>query len=155
MGSYANRSETDPGFGRTFTPHMVVARYASGSWSRSEVLPFEPLSLSPAAMVLHYGQAIFEGIKAFRQPDGSVALFRPDRNAVRFDRSAQRLAMPPLPAVMFVSSCLDLVRTDEAWVPAVEGQSLYLQPKMIATESGLGVRAAGEYLFLVIASPAG
>ena len=155
MGSYTNPSGTDPGFGRTFTPHMVVARYADESWSRSEVRAFEPLSLSPAAMVLHYGQAIFEGIKAFRQSDGSVALFRADLNAVRFDRSARRLAMPPLTDGMFVSACLDLVRADEAWVPTVEGQSLYLQPKMIATESGLGVRAASEYLFLIIASPAG
>lgn len=146
---------SDPGFGRTFTPHMAVARYARGNWSTADVVPFEALSLSPAAMVLHYGQAIFEGTKAFRQPDGSVALFRPDLNAARFDRSARRLAMPALPDGMFVRSCRDLVGVDEAWVPAVAGQSLYLQPKMIATESGLGVRAAQEYLFLVIASPAG
>ena len=147
--------EIDPAFGQTFTPHMVVARFEGERWSRPEVGPFESLRLSPAAMALHYGQAIFEGLKAFRQPDHSVALFRPDRNAERFDRSARRLAMPPIAESVFVESCLELVDADEAFVPAVEGQSLYLRPMMLATESALGVRAAREYLYAVIASPAG
>jgi branched-chain amino acid aminotransferase len=113
------------------------------------------MMLSPAALSLHYGQEIFEGLKAYRQPDGSVALFRPDANATRFDLSADRLAMPRLPDGMFTSSCIELVRRDEAFVPSVFGQSLYLRPIMIASEAGLGVRPANEYLYAVIASPAG
>ena len=155
MASDPVPDQTEPGFGRTFTPHMAVARFAGGRWSDAEVVPFEPLQLSPAAMVLHYGQAIFEGLKAYRQPDGSVALFRPDLNGARFDRSAERLAMPPLPEGVFVDACRQLVGVDESCVPGAPGQSLYLRPMMIATETGLGVRAADEYLFLVIASPAG
>src|SRR5687768_4741836 len=104
-------SPPDPGFGRVFTEHMVTARYRRGTgWTPMEVVPFAELALNPAAMVLHYGQAIFEGLKAFRQPDGSIALFRPDDNASRFDRSAQRLAMPCLPSGAFTESCLELVR---------------------------------------------
>jgi branched-chain amino acid aminotransferase len=152
-------SETDsndPGFGRTFTPHMAVARYdARVGWSELEVVPFAELPMSPAAMVFHYGQAIFEGLKAFRQPDGSVALFRPDDNAARFDASARRLAMPELPTGLFTSACVELVRADAQAVPAQPGQSLYLRPTMIATEAALGVRSAHEYLFMVIASPVG
>ena len=155
MGSAADVDRPEPGFGRTFTPHMVTAHYRDGAWSGADVVPFEALSLSPAAMVLHYGQAIFEGLKAYRQPDGGVALFRPDLNAARFDRSAERLAMPRLPDGLLVDACRELVRIDDSFVPAVDGQSLYLRPTMIATETGLGVRAADEYLFLVIASPAG
>src|SRR5690349_21159629 len=101
----SDTDSNDPGFGRSFTPHMAVARYdASSGWGELKVVPFAELSMSPAAMVFHYGQAIFEGLKAFRQPDGSVALFRPDDNAARFDASARRLAMPELPAGLFTSA---------------------------------------------------
>lgn len=145
-----------PSFGSRFTDHMVVATHdATAGWSTPELVPFADLSLSPAAMVLHYGQAIFEGLKAFRQADGSVALFRPDLNAERFDRSARRLAMPPLPSGAFTRACIDLVRADAAEVPDERGHSLYLRPMMIATEAALGVRPADEYLFAVFASPAG
>lgn len=107
-------------------------------------------------MTLHYGQEIFEGLKAYRQPDGSVATFRPEANGERFRSSARRLAMPELPVETFVAACDALVQQDAAWVPAHGGEeSLYLRPFMIATEVGLGVRPANEYLFLVIASPAG
>ena len=148
-------AQPDPGFGRTFTDHMVVAHYRGDRWSQPEVVAFGPLSLSPAAMSLHYGQAIFEGLKAYRQPDGSVSLFRPAMNAKRFSASADRLAMPAVDEDMFVQSCLDLVGADEDAVPSVPGQSLYLRPMMIATEPALGVRPATEYLYAVIASPAG
>ena len=143
----------DPGFGRHLSDHLVTATYAGGRWSELRVEPMRDLSLSPAAMVLHYGQAIFEGLKAYRQPDGSVSLFRPADNAARFNRSAARMAMPSLPAATFVEACRAIVRADLDWVPTREGQSLYLRPFMVATEPNLGVRAAEELLFSVIASP--
>jgi branched-chain amino acid aminotransferase len=143
----------DPGFGRFLTDHMVTARFVHGGWEANELAPRTDLALSPAAMVLHYGQAIFEGLKAYRQPDGSVALFRPTDNAARFDRSAMRMAMPPLADGAFVDACRALVAADVDWVPTKPGQSLYLRPVMFATEAHLGVRAAQELLFFVIASP--
>ncbi|MDX3520815.1 branched-chain amino acid aminotransferase [Streptomyces scabiei] len=147
----------DPGFGRHFTDHMVVIKWTEGrGWHDGQLVPYAPLSLDPATMVLHYAQEIFEGLKAYRQPDGTVATFRPEKNAQRFRSSARRLGMPELPVETFIEACDALVRQDQAWVPAHGGEeSLYLRPFMIATEVGLGVKPAGEYLFLVIASPAG
>jgi branched-chain amino acid aminotransferase len=145
----------NPGFGAVFTDHMVTIEWKSGSWGPTRIRPFQNLSLSPAAMVLHYGQAVFEGLKAYRQPDGSVATFRPEANAARFNRSGARLAMPPLDESRFVQAVDELVRADKAWVPAGADSSLYLRPIMFATESALGVRPANEYLFLLFASPAG
>ena len=143
----------DPGFGKHLTDHMVTARFTAGTWSEPVLEPLADLALSPAAMVLHYGQAIFEGLKAYRQPDGSVALFRVADNAARFNRSAARMAMPALPVETFVDACRTIVRADVDWVPTRSGQSLYLRPFMVATEPNLGVRAAQELLFAVIASP--
>ncbi|HVM54103.1 MAG TPA: branched-chain amino acid aminotransferase [Acidimicrobiales bacterium] len=143
----------DPGFGRHLTDHLVTARFADGGWSALSLGPLTDLTLSPAAMVLHYGQAIFEGLKAYRQPDGSVALFRPEANGARFNRSAHRMAMPELPVEQFVEACRLLTTADAGWVPSKPGQSLYLRPFTIATEPNLGVRAATELLFAVIASP--
>jgi branched-chain amino acid aminotransferase len=147
----------DPGFGRYFTDHMVTIRWSEEQgWHDARVLPYGPLSLDPAAMVFHYGQEIFEGLKAYRQPDGSVASFRADANAARFQVSATRLAMPTLPEELFLESLSELVTVDEPWVPAAGGEeSLYLRPFLISTEVGLGVRPAAEYLYLLIASPAG
>jgi branched-chain amino acid aminotransferase len=147
----------DPGFGRYFTDHMVTMRWTEArGWQDGKVVPYGPLLLDPASMVLHYGQEIFEGLKAYRQPDGSVASFRPDANAARFRASAARMAMPQLPKELFLASLAELVAVDEAWVPAAGGEeSLYLRPFLIATEVGLGVRPAAEHLFLLIASPAG
>ena len=145
-----------PGFGRYFTDHMVTIPYAGGAWGTPVVEPYAPLSLDPSAVVLHYSQTIFEGLKAYRQPDDSIASFRPDRNAERFRRSAERIAMPELPEELFMESLRQLVAIDRDWVPAAGGEdSLYLRPFMIATETGLGVRPANEYLYLLIASPAG
>ncbi|GLZ50412.1 branched-chain amino acid aminotransferase [Actinomycetospora sp. NBRC 106378] len=145
----------DPGFGRVFTDHVATATWTVGQgWHDTGVRASEPLSLHPAAAVLHYAQEIFEGLKAYRQPDGSVALFRPDLNAVRFARSARRLALPVLPEEAFVDAVTALVRADEAWVPDPPA-SLYLRPFTVATEAFLGVRAAEEARFLVTASPAG
>ncbi|MFJ4619416.1 branched-chain amino acid aminotransferase [Streptomyces sp. NPDC088812] len=147
----------NPGFGRYFTDHMVTIKWTEGrGWHDGQLVPYAPIPLDPATNVLHYAQEIFEGLKAYRRPDGSVATFRPDQNAKRFQRSARRLAMPELPVETFIEACHVLVEQDKAWVPAHGGEeSLYLRPFMIATEVGLGVKPANEYLFLVIASPAG
>ncbi|WP_437303725.1 branched-chain amino acid aminotransferase [Sorangium sp. So ce388] len=147
----------NPGFGRLFTEHMVVIPYAAdrGGWLRGQLKPYAPITLDPAAMVLHYGQAIFEGFKAYRQPDGRIKTFRPEANAHRFNSSARRLAMPEMPVELFVGSIDALIRQDRAWVPAPVGESLYIRPLMFATEAALGVRSSREYDFLVIASPAG
>ncbi|MFI6641042.1 branched-chain amino acid aminotransferase [Streptomyces sp. NPDC050504] len=147
----------NPGFGRRFTDHMVTIKWTEGlGWHDAELVPYGPLTLDPANMTLHYAQEIFEGLKAYRRPDGSVATFRPEANALRFQKSAHRLAMPEMPVELFIAACDALVQQDKAWVPAHGGEeSLYLRPFMIATENGLGVRPANEYLFVVIASPAG
>ena len=147
----------NPGFGRRFTDHMVTIRWTEGrGWHDGQLVPYGPLALDPATTVFHYAQEIFEGLKAYRRPDGSVATFRPEANARRFQASARRLAMPELPVETFIEACDLLVRQDNAWVPPHGGEeSLYLRPFMIATEVGLGVKPANEYLFVVIASPAG
>ena len=144
----------DPGFGRVHTDHMVTVRWTEDrGWHDARLAGYAPLQLDPSAMVLHYGQAIFEGLKAYRQPDGGVAVFRPQENAARFARSAARLAMPELPEELFVEAVDALVRADRDWVPTADGQSLYLRPFMIATEAHVGMRPAAEYLFLLIAFP--
>ena len=146
----------DPGFGQYFTDHMVRIDWtADDGWTDGQVLPYGPLTLDPATMVLHYGQEIFEGLKAYRQPDGSIATFRPTANAARFARSARRLGMAELPEELFVESIRSLVDVDRDWVPDGPDASLYLRPFMLATEVGLGVRPANAYAFLLIASPAG
>ncbi|WP_232828481.1 branched-chain amino acid aminotransferase [Kribbella monticola] len=147
-----------PGFGQSFTDHMVLASWtADRGWHDQKVTAYAPLKVSPAAAVLHYAQEIFEGLKAYRHEDGSVWAFRPDMNAARFSRSAQRLALPQVPQEDFIAALRALVTVDEAWVPpAGSGEtSLYLRPYMIATEAALSVRPAREVLFGVIASPAG
>ncbi|MGH8870326.1 MAG: branched-chain amino acid aminotransferase [Actinomycetes bacterium] len=146
----------NPAFGRVFTDHMVSMRWtAEQGWHDAELVPYGPLSLDPATMVLHYAQSIFEGLKAYRQPDGSVAAFRPYRNAARFNRSATRMALPALPEDAFVAALEALVSQDAAWVPSAFEKSLYLRPFMFASEIGLGVRPASEVQFLLLASPAG
>ena len=144
----------DPGFGRVHTDHMVAVRWTPDrGWHDARLTAYAPLQLDPSAMVLHYGQAIFEGLKAYRQADGGVAVFRPEENARRFNRSAARLAMPELPVELFLAAVDALVATDRDWVPTAAGQSLYLRPFMVATEAQVGMRPANEYLFLLIAFP--
>ncbi|MEU5024538.1 branched-chain amino acid aminotransferase [Streptomyces milbemycinicus] len=146
----------NPGFGRHFTDHMVTIKWTEGrGWHDAQLVPYAPLSLDPANMTLHYAQTIFEGLKAYRQPDGGVAIFRPEENAERFRASARRMGMPELPVETFIAACDALVTQDKAWVPGSGEESLYLRPFMFATEVGLGVRPANEYLFIIIASPAG
>jgi len=145
----------DPGFGRIFTDHMVTIRWTKDrGWHDAQVRAREPISLDPAAAVLHYGQEIFEGLKAYTRGDGSIALFRPDQNARRFRDSAARMAMPELPEPVFLQAVDELVKIDSAWIPGNEG-SLYLRPFMFATEAFLGVRPSYEYLFVLIASSVG
>jgi branched-chain amino acid aminotransferase len=146
----------DPGFGKVFTDHMVTIRYSDDKgWHDAKVGPRAPLTLDPATAVLHYAQEIFEGLKAYRLADGGMALFRPEQNARRFQRSAKRLAMPELPEEMFLQACKQLVEVDKDWFPPVDGGSIYLRPFMIASEVFLGVKPSAEYLFMVIASAAG
>ena len=146
----------EPGFGRHFTDHMVSIDWTTeGGWHDARVEPYGPLQMDPASAVLHYGQEIFEGMKAYRRADGSVWTFRPDQNALRMQRSAERLALPQLPEDDFVEAVRQLVAVDEAWVPEGGENSLYLRPFMIANEVFLGVRAAQTVRFMVIASPAG
>jgi branched-chain amino acid aminotransferase len=146
----------NPGFGRFFTDHMVTIRWTEdGGWQDAQLVPYAPIPLDPATNFMHYGQAIFEGLKAYRQPDGSIASFRPEANAARFARSAARLAMPALPEELFLASLEALVDQDSAYVPTDPEKSLYLRPFMFSTEVGLGVRPANEYLYVLIASPAG
>ncbi|MGB3374024.1 MAG: branched-chain amino acid aminotransferase [Microbacterium sp.] len=156
--SPAQRDEIlqNPGFGTSFTDHMVDICWSDrGGWHRPRVQPYGPISLDPAAAVLHYGQEIFEGIKAYRHADGSVHTFRADRNAARLQNSARRLALPELPSEYFIQALRELIAVDGAWVPSGADQSLYLRPFMFAKEAFLGVRPAKKVAFYVIASPAG
>lgn len=144
------------GFGKLFTEHMVQIRYEEGTgWCDARLEPYHSISLDPAASVFHYGQAIFEGFKAFRQADGGIATFRPDANGRRFQSSAERLAMPTLPVDVFVEASDVLIRQEKDWVPSSDGESLYLRPLLIATEAALGVRPAREYRFILFGSPSG
>jgi branched-chain amino acid aminotransferase len=154
----ATRAEAiaDPGFGKVFTDHMVTIEWDEGrGWHDATLGPRAPLSLDPACAVLHYAQEIFEGLKAYKLADGSMALFRPYENARRFNASADRLAMPNLPEEAFVEAIRQVVLADRDWFPGIEGGSLYIRPFMIATEAFLGVRPAKQYKFLVILSAAG
>jgi branched-chain amino acid aminotransferase len=145
-----------PGFGQHFTDHMVDICWSEhGGWHRPRVQPYGPISLDPAAAVLHYAQEIFEGLKAYRHADGSIWSFRPDANGRRLQRSAKRLALPELPVEYFVESIKQLIAVDGSWVPSAPETSLYLRPFMFAKEAFLGVRPAKKVNYYVIASPAG
>lgn len=156
--SDAARAEilANPGFGKYFTDNMIRIDWDSDNgWHDARVIPYGPIELDPATNFMHYGQAIFEGLKAYKHSDGHIYTFRPNENAKRFQRSAARLAMAQLPEDLFIKSLETLVATDSAWVPTLEEQSLYLRPFMISTEVGLGVRPANSYAYLLIASPVG
>jgi branched-chain amino acid aminotransferase len=144
-----------PGFGRFFTDHMITLRWTDGrGWHDGRLEPYGPLPLDPATSAFHYGQEFFEGMKAYRQANGSVALFRPRANAARFNSSARRLVMPELPAEDFIRALELLVTHDRDWVPPGDGDALYLRPFMIATQRGLGFSLpSSTYLFCAIASP--
>ena len=150
------RKLADPGFGRIFTEHMIRIMWdAKSGWHSGELVPYAPLSLDPGTSVLHYAQGVFEGLKAFRQADGSIAAFRPDAHAARFQRSARRLALPELPLSTFIESIEALIGVDGDWVPRAAEHSLYLRPFMFASEVSLSVHPSPEVTFLLIASPSG
>jgi len=143
------------GFGKYYTDHMVVAEWhESTGWSDAELKPYGPILMDPATSVLHYGQEIFEGLKAYVQPDGGVSLFRPEVNAARFQKSAARLALPQISIEDFVSMVAALVKQEHQWVPRNVGESLYIRPFMFASEVGLGVRPSNQATFMIITTPA-
>ncbi|MBU1607685.1 MAG: branched-chain amino acid aminotransferase [Alphaproteobacteria bacterium] len=156
-GATRQQAIADPGFGKLFTDHMIEIDYDAdkGGWFAARIGPRQPITLDPAAAVLHYAQEIFEGMKAYRHEDGGFALFRPEANARRFNDSARRMAMPELPEELFVESVRQLVLKDRDWYPEIEGGALYLRPFMFASEAFLGVRPARQYKYMVIASPVG
>ena len=139
--------------GKTFTDHMFICDYANGEWQNPRVEPLELIPTHPAAMALHYGQAIFEGMKATIDAEGTPMLFRPEKNAARLNVSARRLGMPDFPEDLFVEGLKQLVGLDHNWVPPQEGSALYLRPFMYADEPFIGMRAATNYKFIIIASP--
>ena len=144
------------GFGKIFTDHMFVMNYTEGQgWHDARVVPFQNISLSPAAMVYHYGQEMFEGLKAYKGDDGEVYLFRPDMNAKRTNASNERLVIPELPEEDFVQAVKAVVDVDRDWVPTEPGTSLYIRPFIIATDEFLGVAPSKTYLFMIILSPSG
>jgi branched-chain amino acid aminotransferase len=144
------------GFGRHFTDHMLITDWnESKGWHDIRIVPYGPFTLEPSAAVFHYGQEAFEGLKAYRRKDGGVALFRPEMNLARLNRSAMRLALPEVPPELFLQGLEELVRLERDWVPAAEGTSLYIRPVLIATEAALGVKPAQECRFFIILSPVG
>lgn len=142
-------------FGRLYSDHMLIAKYADGQWGTPEIMPFGNLSLSPATTFMHYGQAIFEGIKAYKDPSGAPIIFRPYDNWKRMNLSAERMAMPALPEELFMESLRRLIDLDRDWIPTADGTSLYVRPFMIATDEFIGVRPAERFSFIIITSPAG
>lgn len=142
-------------FGKYFTDHMLEADYVDGAWTNIQIRPYSSLSLSPATAVFHYGQAIFEGIKAYRNADGKISIFRPEENWKRFNLSAARLEMPQVPEQLFLEGMRELIKLDQAWVPATPECSLYIRPFMIATDPVIGVKPSETYKFMVILSPSG
>jgi branched-chain amino acid aminotransferase len=143
----------DSEFGATFSDHMLVADWEKGSWKQPQIVPFGPISFSPALTPFHYGQAIFEGFKAHRIPNGSVALFRPRENFVRLNRSASRLAMPEIPEQLFLEGVKELVRLDRDWIPHREGGALYVRPTYFGIDDTLLVRPANRFRLIVMTCP--
>ncbi|GIV30038.1 MAG: branched-chain-amino-acid aminotransferase [Bacteroidia bacterium] len=142
-------------FGKVFTDHMFIADYKNNEWGNFRIVPYQHIEMSYAMSALHYGQAIFEGLKAFRQDDGTVAVFRAKDNWRRLNKSAVRMAMPEVPEEVFMQGLLELLKLDKEWTPTSENGSLYIRPFMIATEEAIGVKISSEYQFVIIAAPAG
>ncbi len=144
------------GFGRIFTDHMYVMDYHEGQgWHDPKIIPYQPISLEPSAMVFHYAQEMFEGLKAYHTQDGRVLLFRPDRNIQRAENSCKRLCIPPVPQDDFLNALKTLVRVEKDWIPTTPGTSLYIRPFIIATDESLGVHPSHSYKFIIILSPSG
>lgn len=142
-------------FGKYFSDHMLVADYEDGAWRDVQIVPFGPLEMSPANLTLHYGQSIFEGIKAYKNTEGEAFIFRPDKNYDRFLHSAERMAMPSVPREIFLDGMLQLVALDKNWIPTQAGSSLYIRPVMFANDSAIGVKPGRKYTFIIMTSPTG
>jgi branched-chain amino acid aminotransferase len=165
MGKIAIKQNTNPkqkpvqgklGFGKHFTDHMFIMDYTDGQgWHDPRIVPYAPLSLEPSSMVFHYGQAVFEGLKAYKTSDNEILLFRPDKNMERLNRSNERLSIPAIDEEFMIEAIKELVRIDQDWIPVEEGTSLYIRPFIIATEPFLGVHASHNYMFIIILSPVG
>lgn len=149
------KENMDFSFGRTFTDHMLVADYVNGQWEKVEIVPYQSLSFDPSIMSIHYGQSIFEGIKAYLNKNGEAVVFRPEENFKRFNQSAERMEMPTVPASIFMDGMQQLIALDKAWIPQEENYSLYIRPFMFATDQFLGVRPSLTYKFMIILSPSG
>lgn len=142
-------------FGKYFTDHMLEAEYEDGEWKNVEIKPYQPLLLSPSVAALHYGQAIFEGIKAYKNPSGEAFIFRPFDNFRRFNISAERMAMPQIPEEIFIEGMRQLIELDKDWIPQQEDHSLYIRPFMFSSDEIIGVRPSEKYKFMIILSPTG
>ena len=142
-------------FGRIFTDHMLVMDYASGEWGNPKIIPFQAIPMHPAMSAIHYGQSIFEGLKAYKHKDGRLSIFRPQMNAKRFNESAVRMCMPEVPENLFVEAIRKLVEIDSSWVPNKPGYSLYIRPYMFATDHWVGIKPSETYKFMILLSPVG
>lgn len=142
-------------FGKTFSDHMFVADYENGEWKNFQIIPYQDLQLSPANATLHYAQSIFEGLKAHRNEEGEILIFRPEENAKRLQRSAERMCMPPVPIEVFMEGVSELIKLDQAWVPSEVGTSLYIRPFQFATDPFIGVRPSETYKFMILTGPVG
>jgi len=143
------------GFGSVFSDHMLVCDYKNGAWGTPEIVPFEPISLMPSAKIFHYGQSIFEGMKAYKDSDKKTWLFRPDENFKRFNISAKRLSIPELPEAIFMEGLKALLKVDDQWIPTQEGSSLYIRPIIFATGEGFHASPADAYKFIICTAPSG
>ena len=156
IGQKPRPKDSELGFGKYTTDHMFLMEYCPArGWHKARIEPYRALSLDPTAMVLHYNQEVFEGLKAYHLPDGGIALFRPDKNIERLNVSARRMVMPEIDPDFLLRALTELVLLDRAWIPTSPGTSLYIRPTMIATEPALGVRPSEEYLFFIVLCPVG
>ncbi len=142
-------------FGKVFSDHMFVCEYKDGSWQNPIVKPYAPISLNPSAKIFHYGQSIFEGMKAYKDADGNVMLFRPDQNAERLAKSAQRLMIPPVPEDLFLEGLKTLLKVDSDWIPTADGSSLYIRPFIFASGEGFHASPADAYTLVIATAPSG
>ena len=142
-------------FGNHLSDHMLVADYEKGQWNAARVVPFADIRVSPAMLSLHYGQSVFEGMKAFRTRSGDINIFRPKKHLERLNRSLQRMVMPSIPEELFLSGLQTLIEVDQKWVPEEDGATLYIRPLVFATESRLGVKVSDQYKFIIMTSPVG
>ncbi|MFZ9588588.1 MAG: branched-chain amino acid aminotransferase [Chitinophagaceae bacterium] len=145
----------NPEFGKDCSDHMFTSVYRNGGWKNPEIVPFGDITFSPAMLALHYGQSVFEGMKAFRMHDGRISIFRPHSNLERFNRSLDRMCMPSIPEDFFFAALIELLRVDQDWVPSAPGTSLYIRPFCFASEPRLKIKIAEQYQFMILMSPAG